>query len=623
MTVCFIISAMVWLAAVISAIISGLKKYKKDIIITPMRALRLGTFTSSAIMFLPIYFKAFADSSVPSRIIKTVCLSLHRAIALFLGDANFEIINEAAADIPALSMYFSAFASVLVVSAPILTFVFLVSLLKNMSSYLQYFKRFFRDVYVFSELNERSLALAESFYKKNKRNVIIFTDVFEENEEKDYELAERAKELKAICFKKDILSINFKLHAPGKSLTFFTISDDDAENINQSFAIIEEYKERKDTKLYVFSTSVDGELMMSSANKGEVKVRRIKDVRSLIYRTLYDMENRVIEDKKAGKSAKEIKSDLFMNAILTEDGIKQIGAVVVGCGKHGIEMIKALSWFCQMDGYRVSVDVFDKDSKMESKFAALCPELMDERYNGVYVRGEAQYYISFHTDTEPATGQKAGIETETSEFVRHIKQLTNTTYVFVSLGNDELNIETAVLLRTLFEQMHIHPTIQAVVFNTDKKQALSGIKNFKGQAYDIDFVGDLSSIYSEEVIIDSELEDEALERHLKYGAEEDFWAYEYNYRSSMASALHMRARIACGIAGAEKPEDELNEEEKERIAVLEHCRWNAYMRSEGYIYSGSTDKITRNDLGKMHHDLVNYDALDDKEKQKDRRVGTK
>ena len=32
--------------------------------------------------------------------------------------------------------------------------------------------------------------------------------------------------------------------------------------------------------------------------------------------------------------------------------------------------------------------------------------------------------------------------------------------------------------------------------------------------------------------------------------------------------------------------------------------------------------LGRNDLGKMHHDLVNYEALTEEEKRKDFRVGT-
>ena len=119
------------------------------------------------------------------------------------------------------------------------------------------------------------------------------------------------------------------------------------------------------------------------------------------------------------------------------------------------------------------------------------------------------------------------------------------------------------------------------------------------------------------------LEADALQRHLKGGNEEEFWQYEYNYNSSVASAIHMKARIACGVPGADKKEEELTGGERAVIESLEHRRWNAYMRSEGYIYSGSPDKSSRNDLAKTHNDLVDYAMLSEEEKRKDSRVGTR
>ena len=114
----------------------------------------------------------------------------------------------------------------------------------------------------------------------------------------------------------------------------------------------------------------------------------------------------------------------------------------------------------------------------------------------------------------------------------------------------------------------------------------------------------------------------ALERHLKWGKEEEFWQYEYNYRSSMASAIHMKARIDCGFLAAGKKENELTPMERDSLEILEHKRWNAYMRSEGYVYSGSHEKSSRNDLAKMHHDLVDFESLTEEEKRKDGSVGS-
>lgn len=104
---------------------------------------------------------------------------------------------------------------------------------------------------------------------------------------------------------------------------------------------------------------------------------------------------------------------------------------------------------------------------------------------------------------------------------------------------------------------------------------------------------------------------------MRWGDEESFWRYEFNYHSSVASALHHRLKLACHIPGADLPPEERTPEDRDRLRLMEHRRWNAYMRSEGYCYSGSRDKQSRNDLAKLHNDLVPFDALTEEEKAKD------
>ena len=117
--------------------------------------------------------------------------------------------------------------------------------------------------------------------------------------------------------------------------------------------------------------------------------------------------------------------------------------------------------------------------------------------------------------------------------------------------------------------------------------------------------------------MNSELESAALERHKKWGEEADFWRFDYNYNSSVASVIHRKIKILCGMVGAEKILSERTEKEKIALRILEHRRWNAYVRSEGYIYSGTTDKSSRNDMAKMHNCLVAFDKLPPEEQIKD------
>ena len=130
-------------------------------------------------------------------------------------------------------------------------------------------------------------------------------------------------------------------------------------------------------------------------------------------------------------------------------------------------------------------------------------------------------------------------------------------------------------------------------------------------------MGDMKTCFSESVILNSEVEEAALRRHLKWGKESDFWLYGYNYRSSIASAVHRKMKILCGIPGADKPPEERSDAERIPLRILEHCRWNAYMRSEGYIYAGTTAESGRDDLVKKHHCLVPYWDLPPKEQEKD------
>ncbi len=540
-----------------------------------------GVFLSAVAMFFPIFKNG--EYGIFS---KSLLLSVFSAMQLFTLGCDFSVVREG---VIAGDVAYQVWAAVLYVLAPIFTFGFVASLFQDFFSTLKYCIVFGREVYAFSELNEKAMLLAEDIRANHKKAVIVFCDVFEETEERFYELSDRAQKIGAICFKKDILVVGFRRHSKKKNISFFAIGEDETENMVQTLKLIELYKTRTNVYIYTFSSGVEGEVLTAQVDKGVVKLRRVNEVRSLISRELY--ENGKI---------------LFDSAIEFE-GVKKISAVVVGMGRHGTEMVKALSWFGQMDGYDLEINAFDRDPLAKERFEVTVPELMDEAHNGRVVDGEAVYKIAVH----------GGVDAECATFAQKIDNITDATFVFVALGNDKTNITTAIGLRQQFERLGVHPVIRAVVYNTQEKEALTDIKNYRGQSYDIGFVGDLKSSYSEAVILNSEVETEALARHLKWGEEEAFWAFEYNYRSSMASAIHAKLKRELGVPGSDKAPADRTEEELWALRRLEHRRWNAYMRSEGYVYGGTVEKSGRNDLAKKHNCLVPFDMLPLKEQEKD------
>ena len=373
-----------------------------------------------------------------------------------------------------------------------------------------------------------------------------------------------------------------------KKSFFFIIGKDEAENVKESLDFIEQYKEREGTWVYVFSNKIEGEILLSAPDKGKIKVRRISDVRTLIYSIL-----------------REKGELLFRDAVVSEENpdTKVISALVVGIKRCGAEMVKSLAWFGQMTGYKLEIKAVDKDADALDKFASCCPELMKEGYNGNFSDdGEAQYNITI----------KGNVGIDSLEFEEEVESMKEITYAFVDVGDDEENIGVAVKLRSILAKMGKESRIQAVVYNSDRKKALEGARNHSGQSFDVDFVGDAESFYTMDNIINSELEAEALKRHMRWGGEEDFWKFEYNRMSSVASALHKRMKVLCNVPGILKEPQERSDEERLSLRKLEHRRWNAYMRSEGYRYAEK-----RNNLAKTHHCLVTFDLLSDSEKAKD------
>lgn len=571
----------------IALILIGLSiRGKRIFALSSINTLIISVFVASAIIFIPIYAEVFCLDNVVARWFKTIVISMHHAIRLFFVDSDFDIIRSFIVEKNNLFYnIYSCYAAVLFILSPVLTFGVALSFFKNVSAYRRYIKSYNKNIYVFSKLNEKSLALAESIFEHYKNSKIIFNSICEKNQE-DIDMS-RVRKIKAICFKDDILSVNFKFHNREREIKFFMIDNNESENVKHALCLIKKYRDREKTWMYVLSNELEGEVLLSSVETNVLKLRRISDVRTLIYSLL------------------QTKGDLlFREAIESpEHNKKLISALVIGLGKHGIEMTKSLAWFGQMEGYRIEITAFDKALDAKDKFSAICPELMDDKYNNQFSDdGESQYKIDIH----------ANVDVETIAFLKHIQQIHDITYIFVDVGNDEKNIRTAIKLRSFLQKNEMSPRIQAVVSNTERKSALDGITNHSGQRYNIDFVGDVKSFYSVGSIIDSDLETEALSRHLKWGKEEDFWKYEYNHRSSLASALHRRMKKVCNISGINKESKERTEEERLNLRMMEHRRWNAYMRSEGFTYAEK-----RNNLAKTHNCLVTYDDLTPEEKAKD------
>lgn len=580
-----LIAASVILAVTIALYIRKrfIKKKKMSV---SMRTLFIGFFCALTVLMYPVQLDAAGSGE--GSVFRAILMSANRALRAFaLTDVSF-VSDSNSIDSSLLGVYSCALAALCFIS-PFLSIGYILSFFNKARASFKFAFSFRRDLYVFSQLNERSIVLAQDITDTAKRARIVFCDVSDACRAERSGLIHSAELLDSVCFNRDILSVDFGRHPKGRDIVFFAINDDEQKNTADAIDLMSKYKDRDNTALYLFSELPESRMVLSGADSGSIKLRRIENTQNIVYRFLFD--NGI---------------ELFSEDLPTDPatGKKLISVMIAGLGDFGKKMLKALLWYCQMDGYILEIDAFDRDPSTEDALRADCPELFDNAHNGKCDPGEASYTVRFHCGDDINSQKNADI----------IGSMKHTSFVFVSLGGDNPSLEASLRIRTLTERAGLHPAIYTVISSSEKKSMIEGAVNFKGQSYDIKVIGDIKTAYSKNEIMMSDVEAAALSLHNKDYPEESFHRFEYNHHSSCARAIHRKARKELERLG-------LRDKDACDAPMLEHVRWNAYTRGEGYVYSGSTDRESRSDMAKTHNCLVNYSQLSDSYKEKDRENG--
>ena len=184
------------IATLVFAIIIGIKTYrsefigkgdalyKKHFVLTPFQIFLICFFLGTVYIFIPIYYTDyFAQEMQFARVFKSIFLSIHNTMRLFILDGDFDIIENAVTDPSrvhyAIGNAYSVYASFLFVVAPVMTASFVLSFFKNVSSYVKYTFSISTKIFYISELNEKSIALATNILAESgiRKPLIVFFDV--------------------------------------------------------------------------------------------------------------------------------------------------------------------------------------------------------------------------------------------------------------------------------------------------------------------------------------------------------------------------------------------------------------------------------------------------------------
>lgn len=550
---CFVIAVMVLVA---TAFFAFRKKENK------LLTAGIGIFIAIFVLFLPSEQCSDLISGI-----NAVAMSVFRTIRVFSLEEDMVSGFDAAGFPDWFGIVYAFLLKLLYFVAPILTFGLILSIFGNLSSTMRLMFSGMRDVYIFSDSNIRSEMLANDIKKRIPYAVIVFYNT---------ESSVLSGNRKIISFSDKITAVKPAVLKMAKHITFFICNDDENANIRNALDVLEiikncprlsqrikeNYQTDKGIDLYFFSALKKSIPILNGVDNCGVRVRRINEIQNLVYDFLY--ENPVLK---------------------YADENNEINIAVIGAGKYGEEFVQAVVWSGQHPDYKLNINVFDIKA-LQTQFSLKYPELVNTEC--LSDKDEINYKINFFDKTDI-------FETK----IEDIPEMKSISIAFVALGDDDKNFDASVYLRECFERMGITPEIHTLMTDSDLKNV--DITNHKKQSYNIDFILP-HEVYCCDKIMNTELEKMGKEMFRMWnGSDEnedysDFYNYDFNFRSSIAATMFWKIRRNLGM-------DVSVSDENKR---LEHWRWNAYMRSEGFRYSE-----TRNDIAKLHKCLVPYDELDE------------
>lgn len=537
--------------------------------------------------------------------INGLLLAVQSTFRIFAMDFDYDFFSELIdSDDLVVKNAYAIYTSFLLAVAPILTLGVILSFFNEVIAFFKILFSCRRRFFVFSELNAESLEIAKSCIQEGKNNnqkvLIIFTDVYKESEESLTEMMQEAQAMDAICVKKDILSINYFIGWKKALCEFFILGKNENENVKHTLALVKKYYDYSNVKVYLFSECKVEKILINAMIHPDMKmkVRCINLKQNLIYNYLYknNLYSYVSQPKNYGEQ-------------------QSLSVGIAGDGTYTKELIKALLWYGQIPEYDLQIHVFDESGMMEEEFRNECPELMKK--NNIYEEGEAKYSLNFYPFGPGTDAYREALETMKSLTLLYMM------YEREEKKNIRFGIESDRILKR--KDIENETKVICLICDMAKKEILQRenaqadkiyLKDHKGNPYNLEF---LYQELSYQYIFESELEEKALDEHLKWSSistrekdTEDFYNFDYFYRSSVARVIRVNLRRNLYTAGMEKKYEERTSEEKRKIRETEHAGWNAYMRTEGYCYGRE-----RNEMLRIHPDLVPFDLLSEKEKSKD------
>lgn len=395
--------------------------------------------------------------------LERLVLAALESLRYFTLDHVFELLSDA--DITEFTQQYYTVEIILSGAAPVCTAAFVFSFLQ-MAGKAKRFLLPWRPMYYFSELNEKSLTLAENILtsrKKQRRRkpILVFCKAASRDDGDDGEelsFRSKARKLGAV-FYRDPIHIIPKANPWLREVKVFLIDTDESANMTTALnmkewisapGMIDPSPWKTDSDLLIFSTEASAESLFDKLLE-DVKAVRIAVHQARIPEDAPEREQQAKKRYEKEDSRIDLhlinETKLAAQKLLWEhpmyqaakpDGAdsRRISLLVVGGGRLGMEILRTAMVTGIMDTCSFKAVVVDMDGdRIGQRFHHSCPDLPS------HARDMVQFY-------------KADVTT--SEFDRVLDwHCRDSNYIVVSTGDDERSMATARFLQRWYARQSI------------------------------------------------------------------------------------------------------------------------------------------------------------------------
>ncbi len=497
---------------------------------------------------------------------------------------------------------YGAVVSALNVCAPIAGGALLLEILTGVFPTLRLAFYPFRPKYVFSEMNEHAVLLAEDIFRLDNdqklmdldrrplfRPILVFTDAYLDDEaEISSELFERAKAIGAICIKKDLLHLRLKRT---KMVCYLLMDLKASQNVSIFAKLME-----------TAASNERGGLWPKPGEGGKEKVRAyvfVKDavetsLISRIRRRYPQMDERILvrcirDDANAALNLIEDVPLFLPYKSISDSRPKSLGVSVIGSGSLAEEVYKTAFWAGQIPNVDLSLRlVSEKAGEAEKHLNMTCPELIEscKAYSSVLKLCESPEDDRYNPPYASLFFEQVEAEDEIMAYPKDV--LERTDYYVIVTGSDEKNIRTAEQLRILLSRRNTEGrrpgrkvVIAPAVYDDRLAEAVMQYNTDDERTPAMCPFGMAGIRYSCQNVFMTRETESARITHRMYTRENsrEESKDEYGYWSDIARTLHAPYKMfGIGFSGMH-----LTDDERRLLTWTEHRRWKAYLRSLGFV----------------------------------------